>query len=113
VIIFDKICKEASFWSRHVTASHFTGGINVTERIEYMKLWMQRCLTKGDTSIDEAIRLIVDFHWLDVIQTPGMTQKAMNQVLGMYHSLMVDIDDINEAVSYEEYKITKSHLVDQ
>ncbi|TNV85437.1 hypothetical protein FGO68_gene15045 [Halteria grandinella] len=112
-IIVDKIFKEAHFWSRHITMSRFTGGINITERIEYMKLWMQRCLTKNDTSIDEAVRLLVDFNWLNLIQTPGMTQQAMNQIIGKQNSLLVDTDNLNEAVTYDEYKITKSHLVDQ
>lgn len=77
-----------------------------------MKLLMQHSLTKADTTIDEAIRILMDFTWLNNVQTPGMSQKAMNVVLGKNHSMAMDIEELKDPVPYEEYKTTKSSLVD-
>lgn len=61
-----------------------------------MKTWLVKHLTKRETSLDKAIDIIINFEWLNKIQTPDSNEQSANKT--------------NEAdrLTYEEYKTTKS-----
>jgi hypothetical protein len=46
------------------------------------------------------------------MQNPEVTQAALVERLGSEHSLTLDMEKTNQAITYDEFKITKSHLVD-
>ncbi len=66
-IIVEKIYKESAYWARHIVNNNFTSGVNVYERTDIMKLWFQRSLSKMDVKVDEAIEMLFDFSWLDLM----------------------------------------------
>lgn len=112
-LIVEKIFKERQYWSRWITLSHFTCGINVTERTEFVKLWLQKGLIKREAPLTQCIDMLLNFEWLSLMQDPDMTQERLISQLGNEHCLVADMDKANEILAYDEFKVTKSHLVDQ
>jgi|LauGreDrversion4_2_1035121.scaffolds.fasta_scaffold319813_3 hypothetical protein len=41
-----------------------------------------------------------------------MTQEKLIAQLGTDHNLIEDMEKTNEILAYDEFKVTKSHLVD-
>ena len=76
-----------------------------------MKGWLI-CLLARKATVEEAVGMLLDFSWLQYIQTPDITKEELMVKLGKDHSLVKDIALENPIITYDEFKITKSHHVD-
>ncbi len=75
-------------------------------------MWMHRALTRREVTLDEAVQMVSQFHWLQIMQKPEIKAEEIAHVLGNSHSVIKEIDNSQTMITYEEFKVTRSHLVD-
>ncbi|CDW80528.1 protein far1-related sequence 5-like [Stylonychia lemnae] len=116
-IIVNKLNQERKYWCKYLTIKEFTAGTNVYQRVEFMKLWLSKHLLKRESNLEKTINLIIDFSWIDRIHNAQQkqllsTQNNVYKQLGANH----DKEDKNqeiERITYEEFRITKSQIIDR
>ena len=57
--------------------------------------------------------MLTNFEWLNLIQTPELTKEELLKKLGKNHSLLNEMEKTTQFITFDEFRITKSHLVDQ